>query len=458
MSVAKLSRAEYRRAAELEELRKSGAAPLAVDEDGNMINPHIPQFIAAAPWYLQSDRPSTGLKHQRLAGSHQLKLTGNDLSRWYKKGGDTVVNAVSSDDKYVSGACVNCGSLSHVARDCLDRPRAVNARKLGRKLAPDHITQQLNLSYEEKRDRWAGYDTQHYKSIIDKYERLESQRKKLKSERPADPATVSVHHSDTSASEHNSDVDDLKDSGELIQSTDDKTNHTVRNLRLREDTAKYLHNLHVNSAYYDPKSRSMRDNPFSEQNDARAQQFAAEHFVKQSHDDVSQLSAVERFVWESSSASGNAELHAQALPTAVEHMYKQYKTKKKELTQQKHDELAQLYGVDMQAYKMPPELLQPAHTDTTPTHTQDNSADSTAAAAIVRDESIYREDVLTGNHTDIWGSYYELRSHQWGYACCHQLYKGAYCTGAAGRQADIDSQQRTQQQTQHSTSVTEDIT
>ena len=33
---------------------------------------------------------------------------------------------------------------------------------------------------------------------------------------------------------------------------------TVRNLRIREDTAKYLLNLDVKSAHYDPKSRSMR--------------------------------------------------------------------------------------------------------------------------------------------------------------------------------------------------------
>ena len=36
---------------------------------------------------------------------------------------------------------------------------------------------------------------------------------------------------------------------------------TVRNLRIREDTAKYLRNLDPNSAFYDPKTRSMRDNP-----------------------------------------------------------------------------------------------------------------------------------------------------------------------------------------------------
>lgn len=43
---------------------------------------------------------------------------------------------------------------------------------------------------------------------------------------------------------------------------DSKTRITVRNLRIREDTAKYLHNLDPNSAFYDPKTRSMRENPF----------------------------------------------------------------------------------------------------------------------------------------------------------------------------------------------------
>ena len=36
----------------------------------------------------------------------------------------------------------------------------------------------------------------------------------------------------------------------------------MRNLRIREDTAKYLRNLDPNSAHYDPKTRSMRKNPY----------------------------------------------------------------------------------------------------------------------------------------------------------------------------------------------------
>ena len=62
------------------------------------------------------------------------------------------------------------------------------------------------------------------------------------------------------------DGDELKYADEMDmpgQKFETKQRITVRNLRIREDTAKYLFNLDPNSAYYDPKTRSMRENPLA---------------------------------------------------------------------------------------------------------------------------------------------------------------------------------------------------
>jgi len=50
---------------------------------------------------------------------------------------------------------------------------------------------------------------------------------------------------------------------------------------VREDTAKYLRNLDPNSAPYDPKSRSMKENPKPESD---GQNFRGDNFVKTTGD------------------------------------------------------------------------------------------------------------------------------------------------------------------------------
>lgn len=51
------SREEHRKKQELEEARKAGLAPAEIDEEGKEINPHIPQYMSSAPWYLNADKP-----------------------------------------------------------------------------------------------------------------------------------------------------------------------------------------------------------------------------------------------------------------------------------------------------------------------------------------------------------------------------------------------------------------
>lgn len=67
---------------------------------------------------------------------------------------------------------------------------------------------------------------------------------------------------DSSESSSDSDDSDL-DNGDQDQfvNRDPKVRTAVRNLRQREDIAKYLRNLDPESAYYNAKSRTMKDNP-----------------------------------------------------------------------------------------------------------------------------------------------------------------------------------------------------
>jgi pre-mRNA-processing factor SLU7 len=79
---------------------------------------------------------------------------------------------------------------------------------------------------------------------------------------------------------------------------DSRTRITVRNLRIREDTAKYLYNLDPNSAHYDPKSRSMRENPFAGTNkEMEAVKFMGENFVKFTGE-VIDVNKAQLFAWE----------------------------------------------------------------------------------------------------------------------------------------------------------------
>jgi len=71
-AVAFKSREDHRKKLELEEARKAGLAPAEVDEDGKEINPHIPEYMSKAPWYLKSEQPVYAKILLSLASLHCL--------------------------------------------------------------------------------------------------------------------------------------------------------------------------------------------------------------------------------------------------------------------------------------------------------------------------------------------------------------------------------------------------
>jgi pre-mRNA-processing factor SLU7 len=115
---------------------------------------------------------------------------------------------------------------------------------------------------------------------------------------------------------------------------------TARNLRIRENTAKYLRNLDLNSAYYDPKSRSMRDNPYPETNQGEVP-FAGDNFTRISGDAVG-LVETQVFCWDAAE-KGLEELHPQANPSQAELLKKQFK-ERSTTVQQKKKRVVDTYG------------------------------------------------------------------------------------------------------------------
>jgi len=265
LAIGKLSREEFRRQKDLDAARKAGTAPAAIDEEGKAINPHIPQYISQAPWYLDTGKPS--LSHQRRPQEEEAPK----LDNWYVRG----QKAGPAATKYRKGACENCGAMTHKKKDCLERPRKKGAKFTGKDIQADEIIQDVEAGYAAKRDRWNGYDPAEHNRVYEEYAAVESARQKLREEEIDNQTTTDLaavrkvakaktHGDDEFGSSDDEDEDEDKyaDAADAVgQKMDTKTRITVRNLRIREDTAKYLRNLDPESAYYDPKTRSMREAP-----------------------------------------------------------------------------------------------------------------------------------------------------------------------------------------------------
>jgi len=301
----KLSREDRRKKKEVEEARQAGTLPPAVDNDGNLINPHIPEYMSKAPWYLNQEQ-GAGLKHQKAFITRNF----DTLNAKVRKG---FVGKAAT--KYRRGACKNCGAMTHKTTECFSRPRKVGAWKTNDDIQPDEVMpQQLALTYDGKRDRWNGYDPEQHKQTIEKFEFLRKERRRRRIAKKDEkfaangrkvPKNLSSYRKLISQVEQNkkkvqgegedldddsdtdtdtdTDIDSDSDTDSDVDSDDEDeirqhdtqeemigqkmmrigtgSKSSVRNLRIREDLPKYLRNLDVSSALYIPKNRSMRENP-----------------------------------------------------------------------------------------------------------------------------------------------------------------------------------------------------
>ena len=280
--------------------------------------------------------------------------------------------------------------MTHKRQDCLERPRKKGAKFTNRDIAPDEIIQHIEAGYDAKRDRWNGYDPAEHKKIYEEYEAVETERQRLREEEIDKQTTTDMaavrkvakagkaegKEGDPdfgSSDEEDADEDKYADAADAVgQKMDTKTRITVRNLRIREDTAKYLINLDPSSAYYDPKTRSMRDNPlqnlppeevrvmssvtkFRDAYTRTKAKFAGDNFLRYSGD-APEVQELQLFAWQSE-ARGN-DVHLNANPTQGQLLHEAYKEKKEELRDSSKVSVLDKYGGEEHLAKPPKELLQ----------------------------------------------------------------------------------------------------
>jgi len=443
----KLNREAYRQKQELDELRKVGAIAPEVDEDGFLINPHMPQYMSQKPWYI--DDGKSGLGHQRLQKKETLAKIGDIVKKGLKKG------AVAK--RWRKGACENCGAMTHNKKNCLERPRARGAVLTNENIVADeHIPENKNKTYDAKRDRWNNYDENTYALVLQRHAKLAEARKKKREEeldkamlngdqkarkklmklrKKMSKANDSSDSDSDSDSDNESDSDDeMKDAGQVIQSFGAKKRQTVRNLRIRENTAKYLYNLDVNdleAPTYDPKTRALRGKP-----DGLVPKEHIQNFVLCQGDDLAGFQQQTAFAYQTQqTGDSKSSVSITADPTRNELAFRRFKKTREEVKSSVRKELLDRYGGQEHLEPVFDQDLLFEQSDVYHEYRPDGEVMKGPNRLVPK--SRYEEDVMNGNHSTAWGSWFDPKSSQWGYACCRCPHKNGYCTGKYKKTAEV---------------------
>ncbi|KAL2831182.1 Pre-mRNA splicing Prp18-interacting factor-domain-containing protein [Aspergillus cavernicola] len=373
-------------------------------------NEYIPAFISKKPFYVDDDSSANDyLEHQRLQKST------TDQSKWYERG----KRAGPAATKYRKGACENCGAMTHKTKECLSRPRKQGAKWTGKDIQADEVLQNVDLGWDAKRDRWNGYNAGEYQQVVEEYEELEKLKRQTKKELTDGEMQGATDDLDEEAPEQEARYAEESDMGRQ-QST------STRNLRIREDTAKYLLNLDLDSAKYDPKTRRMVD--MGAQEDQAAALVAEENFVRASGD-AAEFERAQKYAWEAQER-GAQKIHIQANPTSGEILRKKEMADVEAKRDAQRKTLLEKYGGEQHLKQTP---LRDTMVIENEQFIEYDETGAIKGAPKKATKSKYSEDILMNNHKSVWGSWWH--DFQWGYACCFSTVKNSYCTGAEGKRA-----------------------
>ncbi|KAK5053163.1 hypothetical protein LTR84_002137 [Exophiala bonariae] len=389
-------------------------------------NEYIPSFISKRPFWAETTSDADYLEHQRLQTESKDTL---DKAKWYDRGKKLGPAAT----KYRKGACENCGAMTHKTKDCLSRPRKKGAKWTGKDIQADEVVEDVSLGWDAKRDRWNGYDNREYGGVVQEYEELESLKR-------AAAATTLKDGAITSGDATPNPDSDARYGEETDMGRSQPT--STRQLRLREDTAKYLLNLDLDSARYDPKTRSMDTSAQDLSKDGgTSESIAEENFIRPSTDDSNAFVRAQQYAWETQeSGSGSKKLHLQANPTEGEILHKKLTLEAAEKKASARKALLDKYGGSehLPQNESVKRLSKLNAVRASERYVEYDAQGHVKGLPVQKARSKYAEDVFTNNHSSVWGSWW--RNFTWGYACCHSTVKNSYCTGDAGKRAFEDAE------------------
>lgn len=278
--------------------------------------------------------------------------------------------------------------MTHKAADCLERPRKVGAKYNNMNIEADDDVQDIQTTWDSKRDRWNGFDADDYRGIMKDLETRQEAAQQSESQ-----------------PEQQADDDDAP----------------VRSLRERGERAKYLDALDDDTTYFNPKSRIMRGEDGSLDSQG--------YYRQKLKDKAAEFEKLQKQAEELADKGENVNIAAN--PTQGMLKVKQAEMEQASQNLAHKTSLINRYGGEAFLREKPVELK------TVPVVADKTHQIAKASEA----RSRYQEDVYPGNHTSVWGSWWS--DGKWGYQCCHSTVKLSYCVGAKGREINL-SQKRIQ--------------
>ncbi|KAJ8608814.1 hypothetical protein CTAYLR_009364 [Chrysophaeum taylorii] len=404
-------------------------------KSGKMINPHNPEFITKRPWYLGESGPSLTHHVSKRAKDHVISMSEADalvaearekrnstseegaavhVGMWVEvlyRGKSPWVPAKVEKvrlDGTLDASLENGRRATRVPRAHLRAPKssAASLEGLGK------------VSYDAKRDRWHGYDPSMHRETVERFAEMDAARAKTREQKRDDEFEL--------REDQQQDFQRRIARQGGLGGAQMKT--TVRNLRIREDTAKYLRNLDPDSAFYDPKSRAMRENP-TPNVDPKDLVYAGDNFARATGDAL-ELAATQVFAWD----VADDVAHVQAEPSRLHLMRKETLAAEKK-NDPRIAAIKDKYGDASTRDDDHPEV-RGAGAQSEAYREYAANGTLVAGAPLAVPTSKYPEDVFVNNHTAVWGSYFCTATFRWGYADDHSLVKNSYSIGPKGRRAN----------------------